>query len=81
MKHLTASNRDARLPRTASELRALCAGWPQAVVRHAVAAVVDEPDAALIAAWLMDPDAPPEEPPLPPKAVSAIAGELQAQRQ
>jgi hypothetical protein len=54
---------DNHMPRTVHELRSACVGWPQSVVRRAVATVVPEPDAALVAAWLVDPvpsvDAPP----------------------
>ena len=70
----------ARRPRTASELRSLCARWPLSVVRRAVAAVVPEPEAALIAAWLTDPDAPADAPPLAPDAIDGIVRQLKAQR-
>ena len=43
-----------------------------------VVAVVPEPDAAVIAAWLTDPDAPADAPPLPPDAITEIARQLQA---
>ena len=74
-------NRDARRARTADELRALCAGWPQAVVRRAVTAVLPEPDAAVVAAWLTDSASTEDAPPLPSDAVSEIVRQLHAQRQ
>lgn len=67
-------------PRTAGALRAFCGGWPVTVVRRAVAVVVPEPDAALIAAWLTDPNAPPDAPPLTPDEIGEIANQLHTQR-
>jgi hypothetical protein len=52
-------------PLTANDLRTVCHGRPQAVVRHAVVAVVPDPDVALIAVWLTDTDVTEDTPPLP----------------
>jgi hypothetical protein len=46
-----------------------------------VAAVVRGPDATLIAAWLTDPNATNDPPPLSPYAVIEIARQLNEQRQ
>ena len=60
-------------------LRRACAGWPQPVERQAEAAVLDEPEAALVAAWLVaDNDAP--APPLTVAQVEAIQERLWAAR-
>jgi hypothetical protein len=72
---------DVTEPSTAYDLRRACARWPLPVVRRAVAAVVPEPDAALIAAWLTNTNAPADPPPLLPGAIAEIARQLQAQRQ
>jgi hypothetical protein len=71
---------DGQSPLIASDLRRLCDGWPQAVVRRAVATVVPEPNAALITAWLTDPDASADAPPLSPDVIDEIVRRLQAQR-
>lgn len=71
---------DEQPPLTANELRTVCDGWPQAVVPRAVATVVPEPDATLIAAWLTDLDATHDAPPLTADAIHAIARQLRAQR-
>ena len=72
---------DARRARTAGELRDLCTGWPRAVVRRAVTAVLPESDAAVVAAWLTDSAATEDAPPLPQDAVSEIVRQLHVQRQ
>jgi len=55
------------------------AGWPPPAVRQAVAAVLADPEAALVASWLTaDDDAP--APPLRPDALAAILARLRAAR-
>jgi hypothetical protein len=69
---------DARVPRTVSELRLACVGWPQEVVRQVVRSVVPEPDAALFAAWLVDSEPSIDEPPISAEMVRKIWERLQS---
>ncbi len=66
-------------PRTVDELRLACREWPLDAVHRAVAAVVPEPGAALVAAWLVDPK-PSSAPPLTAETVVAIWRRLRAGR-
>jgi hypothetical protein len=60
-----------------AELRAACIGWPVSVVPRAVAGIIPEPDAAVVAAWLLDPD-PPLTMPLKAETVEGIWRRLHA---
>jgi hypothetical protein len=64
-------------PLTAEGLRDRCAGWPAAVVRSAVSAVVARPQAAILTAWLVH-SAPSTPPQVPPALIAAVWLRLQA---
>jgi hypothetical protein len=72
---------DDRVPRTVHELRSACVGWPQSVVRRAVATVVPEPDAALVGAWLVDPEPSSDAPPVSREMLAEIWDHLKRERQ
>jgi hypothetical protein len=72
---------DDQVPRTVSELRSACVGWPQAVVRRAVATVMPEPDAAMVAAWLVDPVPSSDAPPVARERLAEIWEHLKRERQ
>jgi hypothetical protein len=71
---------DALAPQTADDLRRACVGWPQSVVRQAVATVVPEPDAALVAAWLVDAVPSSDAPPMSTEIIVAIWAQLNRQQ-